>query len=39
MDDVRAVLDAVGCQRVAVMGANEGSRHGGALRRNLSRAR
>ena len=25
MDDVRAVLDAVGCQRVAVMGANEGS--------------
>jgi class 3 adenylate cyclase len=24
MDDVRAVLDAVGCQRVAVMGANEG---------------
>ena len=25
MDDVRAVLAAVGCQRVAVMGANEGS--------------
>jgi class 3 adenylate cyclase len=25
MDDVRAVLDAVGCQRAAVMGANEGS--------------
>jgi class 3 adenylate cyclase len=25
MDDVRAVLDAVGCQRVAVMGVNEGS--------------
>ena len=24
MDDVRAVLDAVGCQRVALMGANEG---------------
>lgn len=24
MDDVRPVLDAVGCQRVAVMGANEG---------------
>jgi class 3 adenylate cyclase/pimeloyl-ACP methyl ester carboxylesterase len=25
MDDVRAVLDAVGCQQAAVMGANEGS--------------
>ena len=25
MDDVRAVLDAVGCMRVAVMGANEGN--------------
>jgi class 3 adenylate cyclase/pimeloyl-ACP methyl ester carboxylesterase len=25
MDDVRAVLDATGCQRTAVMGANEGS--------------
>jgi pimeloyl-ACP methyl ester carboxylesterase len=25
MDDVRAVLDAIGCQRAAVMGANEGS--------------
>jgi class 3 adenylate cyclase/pimeloyl-ACP methyl ester carboxylesterase len=25
MDDVRAVLDEIGCQRVAVMGANEGS--------------
>ncbi len=25
MDDVRAVLDAVGCQRVAVMGGGEGS--------------
>src|SRR5512145_2374079 len=25
MDDVRAVLDAVGCPQVAVMGANEGS--------------
>jgi class 3 adenylate cyclase len=25
VDDVRAVLDEIGCQRVAVMGANEGS--------------
>ncbi len=25
MDDVRAVLDAIGCQQAAVMGANEGS--------------
>jgi pimeloyl-ACP methyl ester carboxylesterase len=25
MDDVRAVLDAIGCHRAAVMGANEGS--------------
>jgi class 3 adenylate cyclase/pimeloyl-ACP methyl ester carboxylesterase len=25
MDDVRAVLDAIGCDRAAVMGANEGS--------------
>ena len=25
MDDVRAVLDAIGCQRAAVMGGNEGS--------------
>jgi pimeloyl-ACP methyl ester carboxylesterase len=25
MDDERAVLDAIGCQRAAVMGGNEGS--------------
>src|SRR6266496_2381399 len=25
MDEVRAVLDTIGCQRAAIMGANEGS--------------
>jgi pimeloyl-ACP methyl ester carboxylesterase len=38
MDDVRAIMDAIGSRRAALLGISEGGLHEHSLRRDLSRA-